>query len=192
VDKALYPFLKWTAIVLGCGFLGWAFYDSFVAERGPGDTVFLDAETLFEDGFYERALEKYEEALREQPDHYDALRGRATSLGQLGRFSEALRDYTEVLARDPEDAGVYANRGIVYDRMGEHEKAAEDYEHALTLDPRLAEGPHWLIRFLRLQPDKPPTIADRARYIRQQLAKPPGERVLKLPEIDAAQRAYKQ
>jgi hypothetical protein len=63
---------------------------------------------------------------------------------------------------------------------------------ALELDPELAEGPHWLTRFLRNQPEAPPTIADRARYLRAELAKPEAERVLRVPQIDAQQRPYQQ
>ena len=43
----------------------------------------------------------------------------------------------------------------------------------------------------RLQPEKPPTIADRAQYLKQELAKPETERVLKMPEQDQQQRPYK-
>ena len=64
--------------------------------------------------------------------------------------------------------------------------------HALELDPELAEGPSWLTRFLRNQADAPPTIADRARYLRAELAKPESERVLRVPEHDAQQRPYQQ
>ena len=48
-----------------------------------------------------------------------------------------------------------------------------------------------MTRFLRNQAERPPTIADRARYVREQLAKPEAERVLKDPVQDATQRPYK-
>ena len=76
--------------------------------------------------------------------------------------------------------------------MGRHEAALADYHTALELDPEIASGPHWLTRFLRNQPEAPPTIADRARYLHAELAKPEGERVLRVPEIDARQRPYQQ
>ncbi|MDZ7804627.1 hypothetical protein [Thiohalophilus sp.] len=38
--------------------------------------------------------------------------------------------------------------------------------------PELADGPSWITRFLHLQPEKPPTIDDRARYLKEQLALP--------------------
>jgi len=76
--------------------------------------------------------------------------------------------------------------------MGRHEEALADYDQALRLDREIASGPHWLTRFLRKQPEAPPTIADRAAYLRAELAKPADERVLRIPEIDAQQRPYKQ
>jgi tetratricopeptide (TPR) repeat protein len=76
--------------------------------------------------------------------------------------------------------------------MGRHEEALADYMRALELDPELADGPHWLTRFLRNQPEAPPTIADRAAYLRAELAKPEAERVLRIPELDAQQRPYQQ
>ena len=76
--------------------------------------------------------------------------------------------------------------------MGRHEEALGDYLRALELEPELADGPNWMTRFLRKQPEPPPTIADRANYLRAELAKPEAERVLRVPEIDAQQRPYQQ
>jgi hypothetical protein len=76
--------------------------------------------------------------------------------------------------------------------MGRHEEALANYTKALRLDPEIASGPHWLTRFLRNQREAPPTVADRARYLRAELAKPQDERVLRVPEIDAQQRPYEQ
>jgi hypothetical protein len=63
---------------------------------------------------------------------------------------------------------------------------------ALELDPAIADGPDWITRFLSNQAEAQPTITDSAAYLRTELAKPEGERVLLLPEIDAQQRSYKQ
>lgn len=187
-----YQVLKWTAIVLALVVAGSLLYTTFVVGRSPADQAYLEAEQFFADGEYERALAKYDEALAHDPDHFHALRARARTLLQLGRHADALAFYDQAIERQADFAPLYANRGILHDRMGEYEKAIEDYERALRLDPELDEGPHWLIRFLRLQPEKPPTIGDRARFLRDELAKPKEQRVLRLPEIDAQQRSYKQ
>ena len=192
MDKRLYRFLKWTAIVLAIAWVGWSIYDSMISTRNPGDLAYLEANNLFEDGEYQRALDKYDQALNEDPDHLHAMRGRARSLMQLGRPAQALAAFDAAISLAPDFGATYANRGILHDRMGRYQKAIEDYARALELDPELAEGPHWLTRFLRNQPQKPPGIAERAAYLRRELAKPESERLLKVPEVDAEQRSYKQ
>lgn len=192
MDKGLYRFLKWTAIVLTLAWIGWSIYDSMIAPRNPGDFAYLEANTLFEDGEFQRALAKYDEALKEDPNHIHALRGRARSLMQLGQSPQALAAFNTAVSLEPDFGASYANRGVLHDRMGRYEKAIEDYERALELDPELVEGPHWLTRFLRNQPQKPPGVAERAAYLRKELAKPESERLLRVPEIDAEQRSYKQ
>lgn len=192
MDKGLYRFLVWTAVVLTLAWIGWSIYDSMIAPRNPGDLAYLEGNNLFEDGHYERALAKYGEALSEDRNHIHAMRGRAQSLMQLGQSTRALTAFNTAIALTPEFGATYANRGVLHDRMGRYEKAVEDYERALALDPELAEGPHWLTRFLRNQPQKPPGVAERAAYLRGELAKPAGERLLRVPELDAEQRSYKQ
>lgn len=191
MDERLYRFLKYTAVVLTLLWLGWTVYDSFFRNVAPGDMAYQAANRLFEDGRYEEALARYNEAAEQASDPIHALRGRARTLVQLNRLSQALHAFDEVIARDPGFGPSYANRGIIYDRLGRYEKAVADYEKALKLDPSLGEGPGWLTRFLRNQAERPPTIADRAQYLREQLAKPESERVLRVPEEDAQQRPYK-
>lgn len=192
MDENIYRFLKWTAITLGLVAGGWLVYEEFFQEKGPGLKAYREAEILFEDGHYERALQKYDLALEAAPKDVDFRRSKARTLMQLGRLDEAKHEFNAAIALAPDFGPTYANRGILHDRMGEHAQAAADYERALRLEPKLAEGPNWLTRFLRLQPEKPPTIADRAQYLREQLAKPESERVLRIRELDAQQRPYKQ
>ncbi len=192
MDDRLYKFLKVTAIVITLAWAGWALYDSFFRGSEPRQMEYFTANKLFEDGKYERALREYDKALQIDPDNIHALRGRARSLMQLGRLQVALAAFNQAIARQPDFGGTYANRGILYDRMGEYEKALSDYEKAMQLNEEVAAGPNWLTRFLRLQPKKPATVADRARYLREQLAKPVSERVLRDPKVDAVQRSYKQ
>ena len=119
------------------------------------------------------------------------MRALPRTLLKLQRLHEALQVANEAIAREPGFAATYANRGIIYDFLGEYEAAIEDYETALRLDPELAEGPGWLTRFLRNQAERPPTVADRARYLRAELEKPEGERLLRIPEKDSTQRPFK-
>jgi len=190
MDDRVYKILRNFAILFGVIWLGWEAYDGLL-NTAPGDTEFLAADRFFEDGDYERARENYEAALKKAPEKVFALRGIARSLMQLGRNEDALAVFNEAISREPDFAATYANRGILYDRMGQYRKAMADYETALRLDPKIADGPSWITRFLRNQPEKPPTIADRLAYLRAQFALPESQRQLSAPEIDAEQRPYK-
>jgi tetratricopeptide (TPR) repeat protein len=192
MDEGIFKFLKYVAIVLVLGWIGWTVFDSFFLERIPGNTAYQEGDIFFQDGEYEEALRKYEIALEAQPDAPHYVRAKARTLMQLGRNDEALQWFNQAVELRPFFGGTYANRGILLDRMGEYEKAVADYEKAIQLDETVAEGPHWLIRFLRNQPEPPPTVADRLAYLKQEMAKPESERVLRVPEEDEKQRTYKK
>lgn len=180
------------AIALAVLSAGWFLYDSLIARRDPALDAQAAADRAFEDADYERALALYRERAALQPGNAFALRGVALSLMQLGRNDAALAAFAGAIAADPETAFAWANRGILHDRMGRHEAAAADYRRALALDPSVADGPHWLTRFLRNLPDRPPSVADRLAYIESELAKPPERRLLRVDEADAAQRPYQR
>jgi len=115
-------------------------------------------------------------------------------------YRQALAHYDEAIVREQQRApselrqrilGVaHANRGILKDHMGDYHGALSDYEESMQLEPEVKEGPGLLTRFMRNQAEKPPTIADRVKYLKAELAKPESERLLNLPEEDAGQRAY--
>lgn len=178
-------------ITLTVAWIGWSVYDGVIVERTPGDSSYLAGNSYFEDARYTEALREYQVALENNPDHIHAKRAKARSLMQLGRYQDALVLFDELIRQHPDFAPTYANRGILHDRMGKYQAAMQDYEKAVQLDSELAEGPHWLTRFMRNQAQRPPTIADRALYLREQLAKPEAERVLRQPEEDNKQRPYK-
>ncbi len=187
MDDRLYRLLRIIAVAMILAWVAWAIYDRVrVAE--PGDDSYLAANTLFEDGFYERALTTYRDTLAEAPDHLPALRGMANSLIQLDRHEDALITIARAIQLDPVFPGHYATRGIIHDHLGRFDLAMTDYRRALEQDPELAEGMHWLDRLLHNVPETPPTIADRLAYLRDQMALPPEERLLRVPEIDANQR----
>ncbi len=191
MDERVYRFLTGTAVILTLAFAGWTVYGYFVESRSPGDYDYAAGAKYFADGEFSAAIRAYENTIAEVPDHYPARIGRAETLIMLGREHEAIAAYESLIAEHPHDARLYANRGIAYDRSGSHERALADYETALRLDAEAVEGPGWLTRFLRNQPEKPPAVADRARYLREQLALPQEQRLLSLPVRDAEQRPFK-
>lgn len=131
-----------------------------------------------------------------------ALR-RAEELEQeaLQHYRQALTLYDQAIEREqarPESElrqrilGVaYANRGILKDRMGDYRGALADYRRAMQLEPEVATGPGLLTRFLRNQAERPPSVSDRADYLAEQLARPEQKRLMRRPQEDARQRAYR-
>ncbi|MDZ7749036.1 MAG: tetratricopeptide repeat protein [Halofilum sp. (in: g-proteobacteria)] len=196
VDERLYRSLKITALVMALGWVAWTFYDGFVRERSAEVITLEAAHKAFADGLYEKARSGYREIL-DAPGagrtmRLDARRGLARTLMELGEHEAALRQFDRAIDAAPEFGAAYANRGILYDRMGRYERAMADYRKALELDPSLDEGPGFLTRFMRNQAEQSPTIGDRADYLAAQLAKPPGQRLLRVPEKDAEQQSYRK
>jgi len=191
MDEGTYRVLVRTALVLALLWVGWTIYDGFLRDVSPDTRQLAAAFRFMEDGRNQEALNTYQRLLDESPNNLFALRGKAQALMQIGEHHSALLAYDEAIRRAPEAGVTYANRGILKDRMGDYRGALEDYERALELEPEVAERPGFLTRFMRKQAEKPPTVADRARYLRAQLAKPETERMLSLPEKDERQRPYK-
>ncbi len=111
---------------------------------------------------------------------------------KMERFDESRESFNRAIELDNQFANAYANRGILNDLVGRHEAALRDYRKALELVPELADGPGFLWRFLRNIPEPPPTIADRADYLEEELNKPESERLIRVPELDSKQRMYKK
>ncbi len=185
-DKRAIPYIAVFLVLLGL-----VIYWRTEVEQIPGDINVRKGNYRLEDGQYKEAIEEFSEALVKNPDHAMARLGLAVTFMQTGKDMEALQEFNLVIENNPELAAAFANRAILYDRRGEHAKALADYRKALELDPEILKGPGWLWRFMRNIDEKPPTIKDRADYLEAELAKPEGERLLKVPEIDEKQRMYK-
>jgi tetratricopeptide (TPR) repeat protein len=174
------------------GVIGFYYYRHTAMESTPGENRYRLANKYLEDGDYDKALRILDELLAERAEYKEAHLAKAITLLQMGRHDESRKSFDRAIGLDDNYAQAYADRGILNDRDGRYEAALRDYRKALKLDPELAEGPGWLWRFLRNIPDAPPTIADRADYLEEELKKPESERLLRVPEVDSKQRMYKK
>ena len=89
---------------------------------------------------------------------------------------------------EPENACNYTIRGIIEDHRGNHARAIFDYERAVAGCPLAREGMSWWQRVLSNTHEQPPTVAARLAYLKQQMMLPKAQRVLRIPEIDRAQK----
>jgi len=173
-----------------------------VNEDVPGDYEVRQGDIFLQDKHFEKAIERFDAALADQPDHRGALGGKAAALIALERYQEAedlltyLIDYlTRTLeSDDPTGKGAlsaaHANRGIIKDRQARYEEALKDYIKSINIDSDIAEGPSWVDHLLYHE-KKPSSVLSRAEYIYKQLQLPESERLLSVPELDAKQRMYK-
>ena len=181
------------AVVLGILVVfGYHYYKYSVMETRPLENQYRLGNKYLEDGKYAKALQLFDEVLAQQPDYKEAYNARALTLMKMERFDESRESFNRAIELDNQFANAYANRGILNDLVGRHEAALRDYRKAIEIDPELAKGPGFLWRFLRNIPDPPPTIADRADYLEEELKKPEGERLIRVPELDSKQRMYKK
>ena len=183
--------LVYFSILLGIFIIAWSLYDGALRESIPGENDYHSANKYFEDGEYNNAKLSYLSCLSKNPDFIHAKRGLARTYLQLNEYEEALQKFNEVIEQESEFAASYANRGILLDRMGRYPEAIDDYKKAIELDEKITDGPSWITRFLRNQPQKPPNVYDRLIYLENELQKPKEKRLLKIPEIDDLQKPYK-
>ena len=182
-------------------FIFWDVLESFV-HREPGDYYTETGANRLVDGLYDEAMESFDKALEEAPDHRGALMGRALVFIQTDQTDEALAELDYLIAYldeslEPDDAtglgalaAAYANRGIVHDRRGAYREALEDYVRALRTDEDSVSGPGVVNKIL-YGSDGISSVRKRAEYLAEQLKLPEEERLLRLPELDDKQRMHK-
>ncbi len=198
--NVLQRFIKIALIALVVGGLAMLAVDWFKSQE-PGDYYVRQGDIRLSDRKYDEALESFDKALAEMPDHRGALMGRALVFIQTENYGEAIAELTYLIdfldrTLDPEDltgrgtlAAAHANLGIIYDRQGRYEDALEEYASALNTDEESVEGPGLVHKILH--DADPSTVRDRAIYIYEQLQLPEDERLLSVPELDAQERMYK-
>ncbi|MGB0166686.1 MAG: tetratricopeptide repeat protein [Luteibaculum sp.] len=86
-------------------------------------------------GNLDKAIELFNIALEQVPNHPDILSDRGTSYLLLEKFHLALMDFNQSAQLEPNRAYRYASRAFAKDRMGDVDGAIADYEKAIALDP---------------------------------------------------------
>jgi len=99
-----------------------------------------NAQSLFELGQLDLALESYSEILERQPDNIDALFNRGLIYLRSGQDAEALADYDRVLELGDTAPEVYFNRGTANLNLGNFEAAVEDFSAVIAAIPDDADS----------------------------------------------------
>jgi len=86
-------------------------------------------------GEYLQALDLYDDALFNDPDHARAWHERGTCLDELGRCEEALASYDEALMNDPCNPQTWFRKGLILKRIGREDEAFSCFNQGI--DPML-------------------------------------------------------
>jgi tetratricopeptide (TPR) repeat protein len=105
-------------------------------------------------GRLEEAVQRYDEALRLDPDHVKAHFGRGNILFKRGDYDGAISSYHEVLKRDPTIAAASYNLGNALFELALYERAARAYEEAITVNASHASA-HKNLGVALLELDRP-------------------------------------
>ncbi|MCP4695881.1 MAG: tetratricopeptide repeat protein, partial [Gammaproteobacteria bacterium] len=81
------------------------------------------------------ALVSYENALKTNPDYYQAWRSRGLAFNNLGQYAEAIACYNKALQINPEDIFSWFHKGYALAKMGRYEESIESCHKTLQINP---------------------------------------------------------
>ncbi len=85
-----------------------------------------------------KAVDQYEEALRDNPDLAEAHFDLACALGSRGQVDAARRHYESALSAHPDFLKARNNLGMLYFNQGDIAAAAQQFQKALDVNPNYA------------------------------------------------------
>jgi tetratricopeptide (TPR) repeat protein len=95
---------------------------------------YLQGVQVYNEGRYEEALAKFDEAVRLEPGVAEYHRSRGVTLHAMGRYEEALASVDRSIELQPNAADGHRLRAEVLHAMGRHEEAQEEERVARKLD----------------------------------------------------------
>ncbi len=89
---------------------------------------------------YDKSITEFTEAIRIDPDYWEAYYDRASSYYAKGCYDNALADYAKLIELRPDFPGAYYSRGVTFEKKGNYRDAIIDFTKAIELDPSMAES----------------------------------------------------
>ena len=79
------------------------------------------------------ALQRYDEAIKLNPNYARAYRLRGDILRNRGDIDGAIAAYDQAINHKADDAGVFYDRAYVYQMKGDYDRAIQDFDRAIAL-----------------------------------------------------------
>jgi tetratricopeptide (TPR) repeat protein len=98
------------------------------------------AEAFFEQGKFEKACEKYEQAVVLQSDHVEAYIGWGSALNELTKYEEAISKYQKAIELNLDYSKAYFYWGNSLYCLKKYEEAITKYQKATELKPDYSEA----------------------------------------------------
>ncbi|NEQ70266.1 MAG: tetratricopeptide repeat protein [Symploca sp. SIO2D2] len=93
------------------------------------------ANQQYQTGQLQEALASYDQAIKLQPDYYQAWGNRGNVLSNLGQYQEALVSFDQAIKLQPDGYIAWYSRGFVLSDLGQHQEALASYDQAIKLQP---------------------------------------------------------
>ncbi|GAA0735509.1 tetratricopeptide repeat protein [Clostridium oceanicum] len=104
-----------------------------IKKKVESNELFNEALVLYNNKNYEKALEKYNEALDINPNNCSILCNRGLIYKELGNYKLALEAYNKALKINPNHYLALSNRSIIYSLQGKNNLALKDCNKALKI-----------------------------------------------------------
>ena len=93
------------------------------------------AEKALKEGKLDKAIDLYNKALKESPNHIDIISDRGVAYLNMNKEKECFEDLNKAITLQPDYGYRYACRAFAKKNFGDLDGAIEDYEKAIELDP---------------------------------------------------------
>ncbi len=112
------------------------------SESAPdlGDVEFQQALAFHQKGQLAEAQALYEEVIKKQPNHVDALHFLGIIFYQSNQFQQAVDCIDQAIKINPNNAAFYSNRGAALQELKQFSAAIESYDLAIQLRPDHAKA----------------------------------------------------
>jgi len=121
-------FLIWILAIL-------FFFSQGVKANTSSQSLFEQARSLKSRGEYAKAIELYQEILKEDPENYEAIRELAQVYSWNKEHNKSIQYYDKLLSKNPKDCDVLLGKAQVLSWKGEYDKAENLYIKVIEAVP---------------------------------------------------------